>query len=92
MRIPWYKPEAQSSLGAALAATGDRADAERLLLAGCQGLHDIPSTPTVRLRESIDRLIAFYVASGRRDDAAEWRKRLQEHALTGQRAEAAAVR
>ena len=40
-------------------------------------------TPAVRLRESIIRLIAFYVASGRRDDAAEWRKRLQGMALTG---------
>ena len=34
MRTPWYQPFAQSSLGAALAGTGDRVEAERLLLAG----------------------------------------------------------
>ena len=91
-RTPWYKPEAQSSLGAALAGAGDRADAERLLLAGYQGLHDLPSTPGVRLRASIERLIAFYAASGRRHDAAEWRKRLLAVGPTGQRVEASAVR
>jgi eukaryotic-like serine/threonine-protein kinase len=91
-RTPWYKPEAQSSLGAALASTDDRAEAERLLLAGYQGLQAVASTPPVRLRASIERLIAFYAASGRRDDAAEWRKRLPAVGATGQRVEASAVR
>jgi eukaryotic-like serine/threonine-protein kinase len=91
LRTPWYKPEAQSSLGAALAGTEERADAERLLLAGYQGLNDLPSTPPVRLRASIARLIAFYTASGRHDDAAVWRKRLREVAPTGPRVEASAA-
>ena len=91
-RTPWYKPEAQSSLGAALASTDDRAEAERVLLAGYQGLQAVASTPPVRLRASIERLIAFYAASGRRDDAAEWRKRLPAVGSTGQRVEASAVR
>jgi tetratricopeptide (TPR) repeat protein len=76
-RTPWYLPEAQSELGAALAGTHDP-DAERLLLAGYQGLHDLPSSPAVRVRAAAARLVAFYSSAGRRDDAAAWRKRLAE--------------
>jgi tetratricopeptide (TPR) repeat protein len=82
VRTPWYKPEAKSSLGAALAVTGDRDEAERLLVAGYQGLQELASTPPVRLRGSIERLIAYYADSGRRDDASAWRKRLQDLAPT----------
>jgi tetratricopeptide (TPR) repeat protein len=77
MRTPWYKFAAQSSLGEALAHTGNRADAERLLLAGYEGLRDGPYTPSAQLRPSMERLVAFYEAGGRRDDASAWRKRLQ---------------
>ena len=76
LRTPWYRPLAQSSLGAALAGTRDRVDAEPLLLAGSDGLHGLPSTPPVQVRAAAERLVAFYVASGRRDDAAAWRNRL----------------
>jgi tetratricopeptide (TPR) repeat protein len=75
-RNPWYKPEAQSVLGEALAGLGDRTEAEALLLKGYEGLRDLPSTPAVRLRASIERLIKFYDAAGRREEAAAWRKRL----------------
>ena len=76
MRTPWYRPEAQSSLGAALAGGGDRVEAEQHLLAGYEGLRRLPSTPHGRLRGSIERLIRFYSAAGRPDDAAAWRQRL----------------
>ena len=78
LRIPWYRPFAQSSLGAALAGAGERAEGERLMLAGYEGLRGLPSTPPVQVRAAADRLVAFYVAAGRRDDAAAWRTRVQE--------------
>ena len=77
-RVPWYKPEAQSTLGAALGASGEGAEGERLMLAGYEGLRALPSTPPVRLRASIERLIGFYTASGRREDVGVWRRRLGE--------------
>jgi len=91
-RTPWYKPQAQSSLGAVLAATGDGTEAERLLLAGHEGLRNIRASPAAHLRTSVERLIAFYSASGRHDEAAEWRKRLQAVPSSVARAEESAVR
>lgn len=86
LRIPWYKPEAQSFLGGALvglpavasaeAGAGNRAEAESLLLKGYEGLRDLPSTPAVRLQASIERLVKFYAGAGRREDAAAWQKQL----------------
>ena len=46
-RVPWYKPEAQSMLGAALGASGEGAEGERLMLAGYEVLRALPSTPPV---------------------------------------------
>jgi tetratricopeptide (TPR) repeat protein len=88
MRTPWYKSAAVSSLGAALAQTGDRAEAERLLIAGYEGLRDGPYTPRAQLRPSIERLVSFYETSGRRNDASGWRKRLQEASATSSQAAA----
>jgi tetratricopeptide (TPR) repeat protein len=92
LRTPWYKPAAQSSLGAALAAAGDRVEAERLLLAGHEGLRDLPLTPATQIRVSIERLIAFYRETGSRENAAAWQKRLEELQPIGRRAEMAAIR
>ena len=86
MRVPWYKPEAQSMLGAALGASGEGAEGERLMLAGYEGLRALPSTPAVRLRAAIERLIVFYTASGRQEDVGVWRKRSQELSLSDVRA------
>jgi tetratricopeptide (TPR) repeat protein len=77
LRTRWYRPFAQSSLGAALAGAGDRVEAERLLLAGYEGLNALPSTPPLQVRAAADRLVAFYVAAGRPQDAAAWRARVQ---------------
>jgi eukaryotic-like serine/threonine-protein kinase len=77
VRMPWYKPEAQSTLGAALGASGEAADGERLMLTGYEGLRALPSTPAVRLRAAMERLIAFYAASGRREDVGAWRRKLE---------------
>ena len=77
LRTPWYLPLAKSSLGAALAGAGESAEGERLLLAGYEGLTALPSTPPTQVRAAAERLVAFYVAAGRRDDAAAWRSRAQ---------------
>jgi eukaryotic-like serine/threonine-protein kinase len=83
IRYPWFKGEVQSTLGGALAAQGQAAEAEKLLLAGYEGLRDTASTPPPRLRAAVERLIAFYVANGKPEDAASWRRRLQPHARRG---------
>jgi eukaryotic-like serine/threonine-protein kinase len=77
-RFPWFKGEAQSTLGSVLAVQGNAAEAETLLLAGYEGLRALPSTPRPRLRVSVERLVSFYVANGRSADATSWRNRLQE--------------
>jgi tetratricopeptide (TPR) repeat protein len=75
VRFLWFKGEIQSSLGEALAAQGDSAGAEKLLLAGYEGLRNTPSSPPPRLRSALGRLASFYAAAGRPDEAA-WRERL----------------
>ena len=77
-RYPWFKGEAQSALGAAVAATGDAAEGERLMLAGYESMRDLPSTPPTRHRAAVGRLVSFYTATGRAAEAAPWRRRLQE--------------
>jgi tetratricopeptide (TPR) repeat protein len=76
VRYPWFKGEVQSTLGAALAAHGESAEAEQLLLAGYDGLRAVASTPPPRLRVAAERLVAFYVAAGKPGEAASWRARL----------------
>jgi tetratricopeptide (TPR) repeat protein len=75
VRYPWLKGQALSSLGAVSAARHE-ADAEQLLLDGYESLHAAKSTPPPLLRASITRLVAFYTAAGKRQDAARWRARL----------------
>ena len=77
-RYPWFKGEIQSTLGAALASQQQFPEAETLLVAGYEGLRNLPSTPPPRLRVAIERLVSFYVARGRPADAAPWRGRLQD--------------
>ena len=75
-RVPWYKPDVQSALGAALAGLRRFDEAEPLLVAGYEGLRDLPVAPPAHLRVSIERLVSFYVASGRAEQAMVWRTRL----------------
>ena len=76
VRYPWFKGEVQSTLGAALAAQRNSGEAEKLLLAGYEGLRNVPSTPPPRLRAAVERLVQFYVANGRLEEAGTWRDRL----------------
>jgi tetratricopeptide (TPR) repeat protein len=77
-RYAWYKGEAQSTLGSVLAAQGNAGEGEQLLLAGYEDMKDRPSTPPPRERTALERIVSFYAASGRSEQAAEWRGRLQE--------------
>ena len=57
------------------------ADAEPLLLAGYEGMKQrektIPEQGKVRIPEAIERLVQLYEATGKKDDAAKWRKELE---------------
>ncbi len=75
-RYPWLRGEVESTLGEVLAAQGDTDAAERLLLAGYEGLRAQPSSPAPRVRAAVERLTSFYAARGRAADAAAWRARL----------------
>jgi serine/threonine protein kinase/tetratricopeptide (TPR) repeat protein len=78
----WLTFNARSMLGAALAGLGKYADAAPLLIEGYEGMKQrearIPSAGKVRLTEALERLVALYEATGQKDKAAAWRKKLDE--------------
>jgi TolA-binding protein len=71
---------ARSLLGAALLGLKRYAEAEPLLLAGVQGLKDdeqaIPPQGT-NVSDAMGRLVEFYRATGRADEAERWQKELE---------------
>ncbi|HEX2446101.1 MAG TPA: serine/threonine-protein kinase [Vicinamibacterales bacterium] len=87
-RYAWFKGEIQSTLGSILGAQGNSAEGEKLLLAGYESMKDLPPTPPPRVRAALGRLVSFYTANRRSDEAAVWRSRLQAfdkvHFLHGQ--------
>jgi tetratricopeptide (TPR) repeat protein len=76
----------QSMLGNALWAQKRYADAEPLLLEGYRGMTRDTTTPIVmrfpHLTEAVERLIQFYDAWPKPDEAAKWRQQLQAHKKT----------
>jgi serine/threonine protein kinase len=77
----WGTCNARSFVGGALLGLKKYAEAEPLLLAGYQGLKkraaQVPAAVrTVRLTEALERLVALYEATGKKDEAAKWRKEL----------------
>jgi tetratricopeptide (TPR) repeat protein len=75
---PYY---ARSMLGEALLGQQKYADAEPLLLAGYKGLkaraNRIPVVHrALLLNEALERLVRLYEATGKKDEAARWRKEL----------------
>jgi serine/threonine protein kinase len=70
----------QSLLGGSLLGQGRYAEAEPLVLAGYEGLKagqaKAPADEVPRIAEAGARIVALYDAWGRKDRAAEWRKRL----------------
>ena len=72
----------QSLLGGSLLGQKNYAGAEPLLLAGYEGMKEreakIPPQGKPRLTEALERLVQLYDAWGKPDEAAAWRKRLEE--------------
>ena len=68
-------------LGGALLGQKKYAEAEPLLLAGYEGMKQreakIPPLGKVRLTEALERLVQFYEALEKKDEAAKWRKELE---------------
>jgi eukaryotic-like serine/threonine-protein kinase len=78
----WTTFDAKSLLGAALLGQKEYAEAEPLLLAGYQGMQEreakIPRTYRVRLIEDLERLVQLYEATGNKEKAKAWQKKLAE--------------
>jgi eukaryotic-like serine/threonine-protein kinase len=74
----WTTFNTKSMLGGALLGQKKYADAEPLLLAGYEGMKarekSIPQTGggELRIPEALDRLIEFYTATNKPDDAKKW--------------------
>jgi outer membrane protein assembly factor BamD (BamD/ComL family) len=68
-------------LGGALLGQKKYADAEPLLLAGYEGMKKreakIPPQGKGRVTEAVERLVQLYEATGKKDEAAKWRKELE---------------
>jgi serine/threonine protein kinase len=77
---PWQIANAQSLLGGALLGQKKLPEAEPLLLAGALGLTKdekaIPPQARRNIAEAMQRLVELYEATGKADEAAQWRKRL----------------
>ena len=78
----WTTFNTQSLLGAALLGQKKYAEAEPLLLLGYEGMKQreakIPKEGKVRLTEALERLVQLYEATGKKDEAAKWRKELDQ--------------
>jgi len=76
----WRTFNFRSVLGGICAAQHKYADAEPLLLSGYQGMKEreteIPAFGESFYKASLQRLVQFYEATGRSDQAAEWIKKL----------------
>ncbi len=77
----WTTFYSRSMLGGALLGQSKFAEAEPLLLQGYEGIKKRektnPPQAKARLTEAIDRVVQFYQATGKKDEAAKWRKELE---------------
>jgi serine/threonine protein kinase len=79
----WTTFLTRSLLGEVLLGQGKHAEAEPLLLQGYEGVkrHEAkipPQVRPVRLKEALGRLVRLYEATGKKDEAAKWQKKLDE--------------
>jgi hypothetical protein len=82
-RFHWRYFDIQSMLGAALVGQKKTdTEAEQLLRKGYEGLKErqaqLPPERQYYLTEAVERLVQFYDARGRPDEAARWRTKLEE--------------
>jgi serine/threonine protein kinase/tetratricopeptide (TPR) repeat protein len=75
----WTTFDTRSLLGAALLGQKKYTEAEPLLVSGYEGMKareaKISPRSRSRLTEALERLIELYEATGRKDEAAKWRKK-----------------
>jgi non-specific serine/threonine protein kinase/serine/threonine-protein kinase len=78
----WQYAELLARVGSNLLLQQKPADAEPLLLQGYEGLKQRqapnPAQGKARLTEAVERLVQLYDATGPKDKADEWRKKLEE--------------
>ena len=78
----WLAFNARSLLGGSLLGQEKYAEAEPLLLSGYEGMKQredkIPPAGRPRLVETLQRLVQLYEATGRPDQAVEWKQKLAE--------------
>jgi hypothetical protein len=78
----WRRFHTMSLLGGSAFGQQQYAAAEPLLLQGFEGMQQraakIPRQSRVRLAESLERLVHLYEATGQKDKAGHWRKKLEE--------------
>jgi hypothetical protein len=78
----WTTFNTKSMLGGALPGQNKHADAEPLLLQGYEELKQreakIPPEGKVRQTEALERLVQLYDTWGKQNEAAKWRKELEE--------------
>jgi eukaryotic-like serine/threonine-protein kinase len=78
----WETFDTKSLLGRSLLEQNKYADAEPLLLAGYEGMKKATGVTDAerqsRLIENAERLVQLYEATGKKDKADTWRKKLQE--------------
>ena len=83
-RLPddWRTYSAKAVLGASLLAQNKYADAEPLMVSGCQGMLDrrarIPSDMKPRVKEALGQLEQLFEATNRGGQAVEWKKKETE--------------
>jgi hypothetical protein len=82
----WTTFNTQSQLGAALLGQKKHADAEPQLVAGYVGMKQreksIPPRNRERLAEGLDRLIEFYTATNKPDEAKKWQAERAKYPTT----------
>jgi serine/threonine protein kinase/DNA-binding SARP family transcriptional activator len=78
----WKTFQTRSLLGGALLALKKPAEAEPLLLQGYEGLKQregkISAANRMRVTEALERLVQLYDGWGKKDQATEWRQKLDE--------------
>ena len=82
MTNSWRTSNTRSLLGSSLLEQKKYAEAEPPLRSGYEGLRErqksLPSDCKPRLKESAQRLVRFYEATDRPDQAAEWKQKVAE--------------
>jgi hypothetical protein len=76
----WQTFNARSLVGASLLGQKQYAEAEPLLLSGYGGMKQredkIPAAGKRYVKETLQRLVQLYEATGRSEEAADWKKKL----------------